>query len=48
MMVAAMSFRKLNSPQSAEKVARGTKYDSGKEIRVAAKSFYPPIGNGSK
>jgi len=36
MMVAAMSFRKLNSPQSAEKVARGTKYDTGKEIRLAA------------
>lgn len=36
MMVAEMSFRKLNAPQLVEKVARGTKYDNGKEIRVAA------------
>ena len=36
MMVAEMSFRKLNAPHLAEKVARGTKYDNGKEIRVAA------------
>ena len=36
MMVAEMSFRKINAPQLVEKVARGTKYDNGKEIRVAA------------
>ena len=36
MMVAETSFRKLNAPQLVEKVARGTKYDNGKEIRVAA------------
>jgi putative transposase len=36
MMVAEMSFRKLNAPQLVEKVACGTKYDNGKEIRVAA------------
>jgi transposase-like protein len=36
MMVAEVSFRKLNAPQLVEKVARGTKYDDGKEIRVAA------------
>jgi len=36
MMVAEKSFRKLDAPQLVEKVARGTKYDNGKEIRVAA------------
>jgi len=35
-MIAEMSFRKLDAPQLVEKVARGTKYDNGKEIRVAA------------
>lgn len=36
MMIAEMSFRKLNAPHLVEKVARGTKYDNGKEVRVAA------------
>lgn len=36
MIVAEMSFRKLNAPHLVEKVARGTKYDNGKEVRVAA------------
>ncbi len=36
LMVAEMSFRKLNAPQFVEKVAEGKKYDNGKEIRVAA------------
>jgi transposase-like protein len=36
MMVAEMSFRKLDASQLVEKVARGTKYDNGKEVRVAA------------
>jgi len=36
MMVAEMSFRKLNAPYLVEKVARGTKYDNGKEVRAAA------------
>jgi transposase-like protein len=36
LMVAEMSFRKLNAPQLVEKVAEGKKYDNGKEIRVAA------------
>jgi putative transposase len=36
MMVAEVSLRKLNARQLVEKVARGTKYDNGKEIRVAA------------
>jgi putative transposase len=36
MLVAEMSFRKLNAPDLVEKVAEGTKYDNGKEIRVAA------------
>jgi len=35
-MVAEKSFRKLNAPQLVGKVARGTKYDNGKEMRVAA------------
>jgi transposase-like protein len=36
LMVAEMSFRKLNAPNLVEKVAEGKKYDNGKEIRVAA------------
>src|SRR5437899_8974719 len=36
LMVAEMSFRKLNVPNLVEKVAEGKKYDNGKEIRVAA------------
>src|SRR6266496_231257 len=36
LMVAEMSFRKLNVPNLMEKVAEGKKYDNGKEIRVAA------------
>lgn len=36
LMVAEMSFRKLNAPHLVEKVAVGNKYDNGKEIRVAA------------
>jgi hypothetical protein len=36
MMVAEMSFRKLNAPHLVEKVARGAKYDNGKEVRAAA------------
>ena len=36
MMVAEMSFRKLDAPHLVEKVARGAKYDNGKEVRVAA------------
>jgi hypothetical protein len=35
MIVAEMSFRKLNAPHLVGKVARGTKYDNGKEVRVA-------------
>jgi putative transposase len=36
MMVAEMSFRKLNAPHLVEKVAEGKKYDNGEEVRVAA------------
>jgi len=36
MMIAEMSFRKLNAPHLVEKVAEGKKYDNGKEVRVAA------------
>ena len=36
LMVAEMSFRKLNAPALMEKVAEGKKYDNGKEVRVAA------------
>ncbi len=36
LMVAEMSFRKLNAPHLVDKVAEGKKYDNGKEIRVAA------------
>ena len=35
-MVAEKSFRKLDAPHLVEKVARGTKYDNGKEMRHAA------------
>jgi transposase-like protein len=34
MMVAEMSFRKLDAPHLVEKVARGTKYDNGEEVKV--------------
>jgi hypothetical protein len=36
MRVAEMGFRKLNAPQLVEKVAQGTKYENGAEVRVAA------------
>jgi putative transposase len=36
MMVAEMSFRKLDAPHLVEKIARGAKYDNGKEVRAAA------------
>jgi transposase-like protein len=36
LMVAEKSFRKLDAPQLVVKVAQGTKYDSGKEMRAAA------------
>jgi putative transposase len=38
MMVAEMSFRKLNAPELVERVARGTKYNNGEQVkeRVAA------------
>lgn len=36
LMIAEMSFRKLNAPHLVEKVAEGKKYDNGKEVRVAA------------
>lgn len=36
LMVAELSFRKLNAPHLVEKVAEGKKYDNGKEVRVAA------------
>jgi len=36
LMVAQMSFRKLDAPHLVEKVARGTKYDNGKKVRAAA------------
>jgi hypothetical protein len=31
-----VSVRKLDAPQLVKKVARGTKYDKGKGIRIAA------------
>lgn len=34
MMVAEKSFRKLDAPQLVENVARGSKYDNGKEVKV--------------
>jgi transposase-like protein len=36
MMIAEMSFRKLNAPQLVEKVARGTKYIDGEEVKERA------------
>jgi hypothetical protein len=36
MMVAKMSFRKLDEPQLIEKVGRGTNYDNGKKVKDAA------------
>jgi hypothetical protein len=36
LIVAEMSFRKLDAPQLVEKVAQGTKYDNGEEVRDAA------------
>jgi putative transposase len=36
MMIAEMSFRKLNAPHLVEKVAEGKQYENGKEVRVAA------------
>jgi len=33
MMVAELSFRKLNAPELVEKVARGTKYNNGEEVK---------------
>jgi hypothetical protein len=34
MMVAELSFRKLEAPHLVEKVARGTKYNNGEEVKV--------------
>jgi transposase-like protein len=36
MMVAEMSFRKLNAPLLVDKVARGAKYENGEQVRDAA------------
>jgi putative transposase len=36
LMVAEMSFRKLDAPHLVEKVAEGKKYDNGKEVKVRA------------
>ena len=36
LMVAEMSFRKLDAPSLVEKVAEGKQYEDGEEIRVAA------------
>lgn len=36
MMVAEMSFRKLNAPHLVERVAEGRRYENGKEVRDAA------------
>jgi transposase-like protein len=36
MMVAEMTFRKLNAPQLVDKVACGAKYENGEEVRDAA------------
>lgn len=33
MMIAEMSFRKLNAPELVEKVARGTKYNNGEQVK---------------
>jgi putative transposase len=36
LMIAEMSFRKLDAPQLVDKVARGQKYSNGQQVRVAA------------
>ena len=36
LMIAEMSFRKLDAPQLVDKVARGQKYANGQQVRVAA------------
>jgi transposase-like protein len=36
LMIAEMSFRKLDAPKLVDKVARGQKYANGQEVRVAA------------
>ena len=36
LMIAEMSFRKLDAPQLVDKVARGAKYENGDEVRDAA------------
>lgn len=36
LMIAEMSFRKLDAPQLVDKVARGAKYENGNEVRDAA------------
>lgn len=36
MMIAKMTFRKLDAPHLVEKVAEGKRYDNGKEVRAAA------------
>jgi transposase-like protein len=36
LMIAEMSFRKLDAPQLVDQVARGHKYANGREVRVAA------------
>jgi putative transposase len=36
LMIAELSFRKLDAPQLVDKVARGQKYTIGQEVRVAA------------
>jgi transposase-like protein len=36
LMIAEMSFRKLDAPLLVDKVARGQKYANGREVRVAA------------
>jgi putative transposase len=36
LMIAEMSFRKLDAPQLVDKVARGTKYENGDKVRDAA------------
>jgi len=34
MMVAELSFTKLDAPHLVEKVVRGTKYNNGEEVKV--------------
>jgi len=36
LMIAELSFRKLDAPQLVDKVARGQKYANGQQVRVAA------------